>query len=133
MYIHRSFFAQAMIDDPVNPLRSQYAPSFLATYRSSAHILKCIREEFELLPELSSRSWSGWTFAFSAAVSALIFASYVVGVADCSVIGHRSSLGRSSLVDLDVAWLLLPYRNWIKHASSFLRRRCIASELPRPW
>ncbi|KLO11085.1 hypothetical protein SCHPADRAFT_921876 [Schizopora paradoxa] len=93
LYIHRSFFAQAMIDDPVNPLRSQYAPSFLATYRSSAHILKCIREEFELLPELSSRFWSGWTFAFSAAV---VFGSVVTR-------GPGSSMAASSLQELDQA------------------------------
>lgn len=58
-----------MIDDPVNPLRSQYAPSFLAAYRSAVHILKTIREQFEIVPELCSRFWSTWTFAFSSAVS----------------------------------------------------------------
>ncbi|KAG6902306.1 hypothetical protein C0995_001916 [Termitomyces sp. Mi166 len=42
LYIHRSFFAQAMLDHPTNPLRSPYAPSFLAAYRyggASGHIV----------------------------------------------------------------------------------------------
>ncbi|KAJ7826286.1 fungal-specific transcription factor domain-containing protein [Mycena olivaceomarginata] len=39
MYLHRSFFAQAIIEQPVNPLKSTYAPSFLAAYRASATVL----------------------------------------------------------------------------------------------
>ena len=66
--IHRSFFAQAMIDDPIDPLRSPFAPSFLAAYRCASHILLSIKEQFELLPELCSRFWATWTYAFSAAV-----------------------------------------------------------------
>ncbi|THH07873.1 hypothetical protein EW145_g3096 [Phellinidium pouzarii] len=88
-----SFFAQAMIDDPVNPLRSQYAPSFLATYRCASHILKSIREEFDLLPELSARFWPPWTFAFS---SAVVFGTVVTR-------GPSSSMAPSSLHELDAA------------------------------
>ncbi|KAI5123792.1 hypothetical protein M0805_009087 [Coniferiporia weirii] len=91
--LHRGFFAQAMIDDPVNPLRSQYAPSFLATYRSASHILKSIREEFEVLPELSARFWPPWTFAFS---SAVVFGAVVTR-------GPSSSMAPSSLQELDMA------------------------------
>ncbi|KAG6884242.1 hypothetical protein C0993_012834, partial [Termitomyces sp. T159_Od127] len=40
MYLHRSFFAQAIIEHPVNPLKSTYAPSFLAAYRAASTILK---------------------------------------------------------------------------------------------
>ncbi|KAJ7082281.1 hypothetical protein B0H15DRAFT_739822, partial [Mycena belliarum] len=40
MYIHRSFFAQAIIEQPVNPLKSTYVPSFLAVYRASGTILE---------------------------------------------------------------------------------------------
>jgi hypothetical protein len=68
MYIHRSFFAQAIIEHPVNPLKSAYAPSFLATYRASSTILKSVREQFNLWPNSCSRFWQMWTFAFSAAV-----------------------------------------------------------------
>ncbi|KZP32860.1 hypothetical protein FIBSPDRAFT_924875 [Athelia psychrophila] len=46
LYIHRSFFAQALLDHPENPLLSVYAPSFLAAYRR----------------------WTAWTHLFSAAI-----------------------------------------------------------------
>ena len=68
MYIHRSFFAQAIIEHPVNPLKSTYAPSFLAAYRASSTILKSIREQFNMWPNSCSRFWTMWTSAFSAAV-----------------------------------------------------------------
>ncbi|KAF8878384.1 fungal-specific transcription factor domain-containing protein [Gymnopilus junonius] len=68
LYIHRSFFAQAIIEHPVNPLKSTYAPSFLAAYRASSTILKSIREQFSLWPNASARFWTMWTFGFSAAV-----------------------------------------------------------------
>lgn len=35
LFIHRSFFAQALLDHPENPLRSPYATSFLAAYRAA--------------------------------------------------------------------------------------------------
>lgn len=68
MYIHRSFFAQAIIENPGNPLKSAYAPSFLAAYRASSTILTSIKEQFKLWPISCSRFWVMWTFAFSAAV-----------------------------------------------------------------
>ena len=68
LYIHRSFFAQAIKDNPKNPLKSPYTPSFLAAYRASATILKSIKEHFALQPVLYTKFWGMWTFAFSAAV-----------------------------------------------------------------
>lgn len=70
LWIHRSFFAQAIIDCPSNPLRSAYAASFLASYRSSVTILKTIKNQFDLYPALCSRIWLIWTYAFSATVRA---------------------------------------------------------------
>ena len=93
LFLHRSFFAQAMVDDPMNPLRSQYAPSFLATYRSAMHVLKSIREEFEIVPALCARFWMPWTYAFS---SAVVFGSIVT-------MGPGSSMAPSSLQALDMA------------------------------
>lgn len=65
-----------MIDDPVDPLRSPFAPSFLAAYRCASHILLSIKEQFDLLPELCSRFWATWTYAFSAAVRLFVYASF---------------------------------------------------------
>jgi hypothetical protein len=69
MYIHRSFFAQAIIEQPDNPLKSTYAPSFLAAFRASTTILKSVRDQFDAMPGSCARHWAMWTFAFSAAVS----------------------------------------------------------------
>lgn len=72
LWIHRSFFAQAIIDCPSNPLRSTYAPSFLASYRASVTILKTIKNQFDIYPAACSRIWLIWTYAFSATVSWLV-------------------------------------------------------------
>ncbi|KAJ7600992.1 fungal-specific transcription factor domain-containing protein [Mycena floridula] len=96
MYIHRSFFAQAIIDEPVNPLKSVYAPSFLAAYRAAATILKSVREQFNVWPNSCARFWTMWTFAFSAAV---VFGTVVAR-------GPRSPLATSAMAELDQACLL---------------------------
>ncbi|TFK21657.1 hypothetical protein FA15DRAFT_672344 [Coprinopsis marcescibilis] len=96
LYIHRSFFAQAIIDHPKNPLKSPYAPSFLAAYRASSTILKSVQEHFTLWPQSSSRFWTMWTFAFSASV---VFGTVVTR-------GPRSPLAKSAMRELEQACIL---------------------------
>ncbi|KAF8159144.1 fungal-specific transcription factor domain-containing protein [Crassisporium funariophilum] len=96
MYIHRSFFAQAIIEHPINPLKSHYAPSFLAAYRASSTILKSIREQFNMWPNSCSRFWTMWTFAFTAAV---VFGTVVTR-------GPRSPLAQSAMAELEQACIL---------------------------
>jgi hypothetical protein len=68
LYLHRSFFAQAMLDFPSNPLRSPFAPSFLAAYRCASAIIKTTAMNFQKYPELFSRFWTMWSHLLSAAV-----------------------------------------------------------------
>ncbi|KAG6918921.1 hypothetical protein DXG01_010576 [Tephrocybe rancida] len=68
LYIHRSFFAQAMLDHPTNPLRSPYAPSFLAAYRCASGVIKSNLNHFDRFPDLCCRWWNIWTHLFSAAI-----------------------------------------------------------------
>ncbi|OCH96289.1 hypothetical protein OBBRIDRAFT_718907 [Obba rivulosa] len=82
-----------IVDYPENPLRSPYAPSFLAAYRASSIILKMIREQFSANPDVATRFWSNWTFSFSAAV---VFGTVVTR-------GPRSQLAPNALAQLDVA------------------------------
>ncbi|KAJ7054174.1 fungal-specific transcription factor domain-containing protein [Mycena amicta] len=96
MYIHRSFFAQAIIEQPVNPLKSTYAPSFLAAYRASATILKSVRDQFAVMPNACARFWTMWTFAFSAAV---VFGTVVTR-------GPRSPLAAAAMTELEQACVL---------------------------
>ncbi|KAH7922072.1 hypothetical protein BV22DRAFT_1037878 [Leucogyrophana mollusca] len=96
LYIHRSFFAQAIIENPVNPLKSPYAPSFLAAYRASSTILRTIQAQFLTHPNLCTRIWAIWTFAFSAAI---VFGTIVTR-------GPRSPLASNAIKELDDACLL---------------------------
>ena len=68
LYVHRCFFAQALADHPDNPMRSQYAPSFLAGYRSACALIGTVREQFNIFPVQIARFWVLWTHAFSSAV-----------------------------------------------------------------
>ena len=83
LYIHRSFFASALIDHPADPMRSQYAPSFLAGYRSATALLGTVRDQFALYPQKIARYWIIWGHAFSACVSYLIVVALVVASSVC--------------------------------------------------
>ncbi|KAI0046045.1 hypothetical protein FA95DRAFT_1520813 [Auriscalpium vulgare] len=93
LFIHRSFFAQALIEDPVNPIRSPYSHSFLASVRAASTILHVVREQFAIHPAIVSRFWSTWTYAFSAAI---VFGVIVTR-------GPRSSLADNAMAELDQA------------------------------
>lgn len=68
LYIHRCFFAHAISSNPLDPIKSQYAPSFLAGYRSSCTILNAVKQQFTLFPAQIARFWVLWTHVFSASV-----------------------------------------------------------------
>ncbi|TFY79682.1 hypothetical protein EWM64_g4331 [Hericium alpestre] len=93
LFIHRSYFAQALTEDPVNPLRSPYAPSFLATVRAASDVLRVVRAQFAIHPVMCSRFWATWTYAFSAAV---VFGVIVTR-------GPRSHLAENAMEELDRA------------------------------
>ncbi|KAH9928041.1 hypothetical protein B0H21DRAFT_700397, partial [Amylocystis lapponica] len=67
-HIHRTFFAQALLDHPESPPSSPYAPSFLAANRCASILVKSFIHHHERSGELCSRFWSIWTHAFSSAV-----------------------------------------------------------------
>ncbi|KAF8913807.1 hypothetical protein CPB84DRAFT_1811319 [Gymnopilus junonius] len=67
LYLHRSFFAQAMLDHPSNPLQSPYSPSFLAAYRVASGVIKSTLNHYDRFPELCGRWWGIWTHRHMAA------------------------------------------------------------------
>ena len=85
MVIHRSFFAQAIIDQPENPLKSQHAPSFLAVYRASSTVLKAISQQFDMWPTATSKFWGLWTSAFTAGVRYRSTGFYVLLFIDANI------------------------------------------------
>ncbi|KAF7342041.1 Fungal-trans domain-containing protein [Mycena venus] len=68
LYIHRCFFAHAISNHPNDPIKSPYAPSFLAGYRSACDLLASLRLQFNKFPAEIARFWVLWTHAFSSAI-----------------------------------------------------------------
>lgn len=68
LYLHRSFFAQALLDHPKNPLLSPFAPSFLTSYRSASIVIKASAHQFDRCAAMAMRVWFLLSHMFSAAV-----------------------------------------------------------------
>ncbi|KAF8219091.1 hypothetical protein L208DRAFT_1418843 [Tricholoma matsutake] len=58
----------AIIEHPENPLKSQFAPSFLTAYRTASTILRSVSQQFEVWPAPSAGFWALWISAFAAGV-----------------------------------------------------------------
>ncbi|KAJ7031566.1 hypothetical protein C8F04DRAFT_959994 [Mycena alexandri] len=93
LYIHRCFFAHAISNHPTDPIKSPYAPSFLAGYRSACDLLGSLREQFNAFPAEIARFWVLWTHAFS---SAIMLSSVVTHAA-------RSKVAPAALLELGKA------------------------------
>ncbi|KAF7347397.1 hypothetical protein MVEN_01495500 [Mycena venus] len=93
IYLHRSFFAQAMLDFPTNPLRSPFATSFLTAYRSASVIIKGTAYQFDRNAEMAMRVW----FLLHQTFSAAIIAGTVV------TLSPQSNFASSALLDLGLA------------------------------
>jgi hypothetical protein len=68
MFLHRNYFVKALIENPTNPLESDYSDSFIAAYTSACEILDSTGRNYDKQPLLTQRIWRIWTNAFSAAV-----------------------------------------------------------------
>ncbi|KAK0484663.1 hypothetical protein IW261DRAFT_1331075 [Armillaria novae-zelandiae] len=82
LYIHRCFFVHAINSNPHDPIKSQYAPSFLAGYRSACDLLTSVKEQFTRFPAQIARFWVLWTHAFS---STVMISSVVIHGPTCKV------------------------------------------------
>ncbi|KAK7453225.1 hypothetical protein VKT23_011903 [Stygiomarasmius scandens] len=69
LYLHRSYFAHALLTCPKNPLLSPFAPSVLAAYRAASVIIKAAVHLFDRCPKLAGRVWFLIYHVFSAAVT----------------------------------------------------------------
>ncbi|KAF8153104.1 fungal-specific transcription factor domain-containing protein [Crassisporium funariophilum] len=96
LYIHRCFFAHAISSNPLDPIKSQYAPSFLAGYRSACTIVASVRQQFALFPAQIARFWVLWTHAFSASVSL----DHCVMLASVATHSSRSKVAPAALLEL---------------------------------
>lgn len=55
LFLHKSFFVQALLDNPENPLLSRYAPSFLATSSCASTVVKMSIALYSKMPQLYLR------------------------------------------------------------------------------
>ncbi|KAJ3814635.1 fungal-specific transcription factor domain-containing protein [Lentinula aff. lateritia] len=69
LYLHRSFFAHAMLTHPSNPLMSPFALSFLAAYRAASVIIKAAVHFYDRCPAVVPRVWFLTYHVFSAAMT----------------------------------------------------------------
>ncbi|KZV85592.1 hypothetical protein EXIGLDRAFT_653952 [Exidia glandulosa HHB12029] len=67
LYLHRSFFAQALSEMPDDPLKSKYAQSVLAAFRCALYITSSVRALYSQVP-LCIRYFMFWSHAFSASI-----------------------------------------------------------------
>ncbi|KAL5523828.1 hypothetical protein ACEPAG_8001 [Sanghuangporus baumii] len=75
MYIHRNFFARAILDFPDNPMRSPFAASFLATYRSASNVIRLCRKHMHVMYLTTLRVWQIWSLSLTCGVIAGTVAS----------------------------------------------------------
>ncbi|KAK2463713.1 hypothetical protein APHAL10511_004464 [Amanita phalloides] len=93
LYIHRSYFAQAIRQDSQNPLTHLYAPSVLATYRSARRLISALRGVYALHPQVTGQVWFFWSGVYSACI---VLGALVVE-------SPRCSLARDAIRELDLA------------------------------
>ncbi|ORY25465.1 hypothetical protein BCR39DRAFT_590164 [Naematelia encephala] len=57
LLLHRGWFARALLDEPEEPLRSKYSPSFIACLESCKLIIEAVRRAASEVPHLYHRRW----------------------------------------------------------------------------
>ena len=68
LYLHRGFVSQALHEGKSDPLRSKYAPSVLAAYRSACNLWAGLRHAYAMQPAMTKRLFFLWTHAYTATV-----------------------------------------------------------------
>ncbi|KAF7974586.1 hypothetical protein HWV62_11856 [Athelia sp. TMB] len=68
LFLHRGFFAQALTDNPRNPIMSAHGQSFISAYKAACAVLDSTRAQYAHEPGVIARVWRVWSYAFSATV-----------------------------------------------------------------
>ncbi|KAL5501529.1 hypothetical protein ACEPAH_8789 [Sanghuangporus vaninii] len=68
MLLHRNFFVRALIENPTDPMKSRFAPSFLTAYLSAVKILRALEGLMNDCGHFVVRVWPIWSHALSATV-----------------------------------------------------------------
>ncbi|KAI0048106.1 hypothetical protein FA95DRAFT_1595332 [Auriscalpium vulgare] len=95
LYIHRSYFAQALCESE-DPLQHKYSASVVAAYQSSLALIAGLKSLYAVHPKLSSRMWHFWSAFYTACV---LLGAIVVE-------SPGSTLAQTALPELDDARLV---------------------------
>ena len=87
-YVHRNFFARAILESAAEPLRSPFAPSFLATYRTATTKLKLLTKFYDVSSDSLNKWAPMWSSALISGVSATLI-SPVLAHLRTLLLGHR--------------------------------------------
>ncbi|KIY43676.1 hypothetical protein FISHEDRAFT_9564, partial [Fistulina hepatica ATCC 64428] len=70
LYLHRAYFAQAVLDYPHNPLLSPFALSFQTAYRCASILIRAAAHHLDRCTAIAARVWFLVSHTFSAAIVA---------------------------------------------------------------
>ncbi|KAG2011562.1 hypothetical protein CC2G_011664 [Coprinopsis cinerea AmutBmut pab1-1] len=84
LYIHRSYFAQALQQKPDNPLHHKYAASVMATYRAATRLIASLRSLYAVHQSPTGHCWYFWSGIFS---SCIVLGALVVESPKCTLAG----------------------------------------------
>lgn len=84
IYIHRSYFVQAIRAEPLEPMNHKFGPSVLAAYNSACRTVSALNGLFEIHPDNTRRQWYLWSVVFSACI---ILGALIVESPQCSLSG----------------------------------------------
>ncbi|KZP08686.1 hypothetical protein FIBSPDRAFT_840069 [Athelia psychrophila] len=93
LYIHRRYFAQAIHEEPLNPLKHKYGPSVMASYRSAYRMVCSLKDLYDDHPETTNQQHHFWDCMFSGCV---LFAALIIE-------SPGSSLAREAYPGLELA------------------------------
>ncbi|KAH7102397.1 hypothetical protein BKA62DRAFT_700239 [Auriculariales sp. MPI-PUGE-AT-0066] len=96
LHLHRSFFADAMLEHPIDPLKSKYAQSVLSAFRAAVYISASVRGLFSTCP-IALKYWMFTSTWFGATI---ILGSIVVRSPGCG-------LAPAAWVEVDRAYELM--------------------------
>ncbi|KZP26960.1 hypothetical protein FIBSPDRAFT_948931 [Athelia psychrophila] len=91
--IHRSYFAQAVREEPLDLLKHKMAPSVRAAYKSAAQLVSGMRDLHQAHPQVTYEQWWLWPSLYSACI---ILGALVIKAPRCN-------LARDALLSLEEA------------------------------
>ena len=68
LLLHKPALVAALLENPANPLSTEFAPSLLSANRCASFLMRTFVGQFEKQPEPYCRFWFPWAQGFCAAV-----------------------------------------------------------------